>query len=223
LRGGRDFSNPNFTFEKCKTRTKGWHATELQELCEYVQRGKAPSYVEESEVRVLNQRAIRWGKIEEDYLKFHDSDVAIPKQHFIRAGDVVINSTGDITIGRAFLFKTTPQEMFADSHVTIVRTNARKLRPEYLVNLLATREYQDLIYSMVTGSTGQLEFNKSNLQQLPILHPPIELQERLCELMEPLYQSIELCDEMRRHCEDAIAGLLDVHVLDEWKETRWAN
>ena len=141
---------------------------ELLELCTYIQRGKAPTYVEDSNIRALNQRAIRWGRIEEDYLKYHDPDVSIPHRHMIRAGDVVVNSTGDITIGRAYLFKTTPKPMFADSHVTIIRTNTEKLRAEYLVNLLATREYQDLIYSMVTGSTGQLEFNKTNLEQLPI-------------------------------------------------------
>ncbi len=199
----------------------GWRAEKLKDICSYLQRGKAPTYVEESEIRVLNQKAIRWGRIEEEYVKFHDPDVAIAPQHFIRAGDIVVNSTGDITIGRAYLFKETPESMFADSHVTIVRTDSTKLKPEYLVNLLATSEYQDLIYSMVTGSTGQLELNKSNLERLPILYPGVEVQTKLCRLWEPLYQSISLADTMRQQCESAIRLLLDHEVLNHWKAARW--
>ncbi|MBN1460680.1 MAG: restriction endonuclease subunit S [Armatimonadetes bacterium] len=199
----------------------GWRAEKLKDLCKYLQRGKAPTYVEDSEVVALNQKAIRWGAIEEEHLKHHDPDVPIAEPHFIRKGDVVVNSTGDITIGRAYLFKEAPARMFADSHVTIVRTDPEKLKPEYLVNLLATPEYQDLIYSMVTGSTGQLELNKSNLERLPILYPPMDLQARLCNLWEPLYQSICLSDALRRQCENAIRLLLDRETLNAWKKARW--
>lgn len=199
----------------------GWFVDELKPLCTYIQRGTAPSYVDESEVRALNQKAIRWGKIEEEHLKFHDVDVPIAGQHMLRAGDVVVNSTGDITIGRAYLFQETPANMFADSHVTIVRTNPSLLLGAYLVNLLATSEYQDLIYSMVTGSTGQLELNKSNLEKLPILRPPIELQERLCQIWTPFYESIAKADALRSHSENAIRLLFEREVLDEWKAARW--
>jgi type I restriction enzyme S subunit len=199
----------------------GWSVEQLRGLCSYLQRGKAPSYVEESEVRVLNQKALRWGRIEEEYLKFHDPEVKIDTRHFLHADDIAINSTGDITIGRAFLFKETPETLFADSHVTIVRTEPSRLKPEYLVNLLATSEYQDLIYSMVTGSTGQLELNKTNLELLPILYPPVPIQERLVRLWEPLYRSIALCDTMRSQCSTAIRLLLDREVLNPWKDARW--
>jgi len=144
-----------------------WVAEPLVDCCSYVQRGKAPAYVEESDIFALNQKAIRWGRIEEGHLKFHDPDVKIAERHFIKPGDVVVNSTGDITIGRAYLFHEVQRRIFADSHVTIVRTVSSKLRPEFLVNLLATNEYQDLVYSLVTGSTGQLELNKTNLEALP--------------------------------------------------------
>lgn len=199
----------------------GWRVERLKDLCRYLQRGRAPTYVDESDVRALNQKAIRWGRIEDENLKYHDPNVPIAAQHFVRAGDLVINSTGDITIGRAYLFRETPSAMFADSHVTIVRTNPDRLRAEYLANLLASPEYQDLVYSMVTGSTGQLELNKTNLERLPILYPPLDVQLRLCQLWEPLYQSITLCDTMRQQCESAIRLLLDRDVLNIWKEARW--
>jgi type I restriction enzyme S subunit len=198
-----------------------WKVEKLIDCCCYLQRGKAPSYVEESEVLALNQKAVRWGRIEEEHLKYHDPEVEIAAKHFIKAGDVVINSTGDITIGRAYLFHDAPKRLFADSHVTIIRTIASKLRPEFLVNLLATREYQDLIYSLVTGSTGQLELNKSNLEGLPVICPPIEIQDELAQLWEPLYRSMALADAMRTDCDKAIASLFQRDVMDPWRAARW--
>jgi type I restriction enzyme S subunit len=200
---------------------EGWSVEPLLQCCGYLQRGKAPTYVEDSEVFALNQKAIRWGCIEEEHLKCHDAGVEIPEKHFIKSGDIVVNSTGDITIGRAYLFHEVDRRIFADSHVTIIRTIESKLRPAFLVNLLATREYQDLIYSMVTGSTGQLELNKSNLEALPILCPPLRVQNDLVELWEPLYRSIALADAMRRQCENAIQSLFQRDVMDPWREARW--
>lgn len=198
-----------------------WNVEKLIDCCSYLQRGKAPTYVEESEVLALNQKAVRWGRIEEEHIKYHDPEIQIAAKHFIKAGDVVINSTGDITIGRAYLFHEPAKKMFADSHVTIIRTNRGKLRPEFLVNLLATREYQDIIYSLVTGSTGQLELNKSNLECLPVICPPIEIQDELAQLWEPLYRSMALADAMRTDCEKVIASLFQRDVMDPWRGARW--
>ena len=68
-----------------------WKVEKLIDCCCYLQRGKAPSYVEESEVFALNQKAVRWGRIEEEHLKYHDPEVEIAAKHFIKAGDVVIS------------------------------------------------------------------------------------------------------------------------------------
>jgi type I restriction enzyme S subunit len=205
------------------TLPRSWFAEKLIDCCVYLQRGKAPTYVEESEVVALNQKAIRWGRIEEEHLKFHDPDVAIAQRHFIQPGDVVVNSTGDITIGRAYLFHEVGRKIFADSHVTIVRTVPSKLRPEFLVNLIATKEYQDLIYSLVTGSTGQLELNKTNLEALPVIRPPIEVQDKLVEIWKPLYRSIALADAMRADCEAAMALIFERDIMNSWRDARLSD
>jgi Type I restriction modification DNA specificity domain len=200
-----------------------WAAEKLVDCCVYLQRGKAPTYVDESDIFALNQKAIRWGRIEQEHLKFHNPEVPIAERHFIKRGDVVVNSTGDITIGRAYLFQEINRKIFADSHVTIVRTIPSKLRPEFLVNLLATREYQDLIYSLVTGSTGQLELNKTNLEALPIIRPPIQVQDRLVELWKPLYSSIALADAMRADCEAAVTLIFERDIMNAWRDARWSD
>ena len=169
---------------------KGWKVKSLSDCVTYLSRGIAPRYLQSSPIRVLNQRAIRWWHIDEQALKFHDPNKSVRNEAYIRKGDVVINSTGDITIGRAYWFYHEVANLFADSHVSIIRTVPDILLPEIVVFQIETQTYQDIIYSHVTGSTGQLELNRSNLAQLPFLCPPIELQRKFSAIIEPLFNLV---------------------------------
>ncbi|MFB6224885.1 MAG: hypothetical protein ABEI13_00330 [Candidatus Paceibacteria bacterium] len=88
----------------------------LEEICDFIMRGKHPDYVDKSEVQVLNQKAVRWDRIEEEHLKYHNSDTEISKNRFIRSYDIVVNSTGVGTLGRVYFFREDPDRMFADSY-----------------------------------------------------------------------------------------------------------
>lgn len=156
---------------------------ELTELVSFVSRGKSPTYVDESPIIALNQKAIRWGSIDKNALKYHDAEVTINKDFFVRKGDIVINSTGDITMGRAYFFKEEVENLFADSHVTILRLDKNKLLPEFLIQVFPLAHYQTQIYNLVTGSTGQLELPKSQLLKLKVEVPPLPVQRRIAQVL----------------------------------------
>lgn len=160
-----------------------WEKVELTELVSFVSRGKSPTYVDESPIIALNQKAIRWGSIDKNALKYHDAEVTINKDFFVRKGDIVINSTGDITIGRAYFFKEEVENLFADSHVTILRLDKNKLLPEFLIQVFPLAHYQTQIYNLVTGSTGQLELPKSQLLKLKVEVPPLPVQRRIAQVL----------------------------------------
>jgi type I restriction enzyme S subunit len=160
-----------------------WEKVELTELVSFVSRGKSPTYVDESPIIALNQKAIRWGSIDKNALKYHDAEVTINKDFFVRKGDIVINSTGDITIGRAYFFKEEVENLFADSHVTILRLDKNKLLPEFLIQVFPLAHYQTQIYNLVTGSTGQLELTKSQLLKLKVEVPPLPVQRRIAQVL----------------------------------------
>jgi len=169
----------------------GWPVRSLDDCSSYLSRGVAPKYVEQSNVQVLNQRAIRWWTIDASALKFHDPDKQVRQEAYIRKGDVVINSTGDVTLGRAYWFFDEVMNIFADSHVSIIRTTPSILLPEMVAYRMETQYYQDLIYGgFVTGSTGQLELSRSNLARLPLLCPPIALQKVFSAKIAPWFGTI---------------------------------
>lgn len=117
-----------------------WPLKKLEECCRYISRGKQPKYVEKSEIKTLNQKAIQWGSIDKKSLKYHNSEIPVAEKHFILKGDLVLNSTGTGTVGRCYYFSEEPTDkIFADSHVTIIRTNKEILLPEFLYYQLSSQ------------------------------------------------------------------------------------
>ncbi|MGE7307457.1 restriction endonuclease subunit S [Priestia megaterium] len=173
---------------------ENWSLYKLKDVSTYISRGKQPKYVNHSNIRTLNQKAIQWGEIVEDALKFHNPEVNVAEKHFIRKNDVVINSTGTGTVGRTYNFKEDPPyKLFADSHVTIVRTDQDVLNSRFLTYQLSTRSYQEMIVSsFLAGSTGQVEFNKSKVESLPVYVPDIKIQNAIVEVLDSLDSKIEV-------------------------------
>lgn len=174
---------------------ENWKVEKLGNIVSFISRGKSPTYVEHSEIAVLNQKAIRWGAIDNSALKYHDANVTIRKEFFIQKGDIVLNCTGDGTIGRAYYFRNEEQNLFADSHVTILRFNNEKVLPDFLIHLFPLPHYQTKIYNLVTGSTNQLELTKGELVNLLIDVPPLSIQQKIADILGKYDALIENCEQ----------------------------
>ena len=127
----------------------GWVTATLADVTEYISRGKSPKYTHHSSLPVVNQRAIRWFGIQQEHLKYIDPaqfDLWTPER-FIRIGDILWNSTGTGTIGRACLVTQRDVEppKVVDSHVTIVRPNQLAIEPRFLFFWIQSPEIQENI------------------------------------------------------------------------------
>jgi hypothetical protein len=73
------------------------------ELSTAIFRGKSPKYVPQSESIMINQKCNRWNEIDLNYAKSVDAEWlnTVDKNQFTKEGDILINSTGEGTIGRA--------------------------------------------------------------------------------------------------------------------------
>ncbi|MDA8587288.1 hypothetical protein N9L47_13685, partial [Rhodobacteraceae bacterium] len=104
---------------------KSWTTSEIGEVAEYVQRGKSPKYAVQSDLPVINQKCVRWWGVDVEHLKYIHPD-QIPswdEVRYLRRGDILWNSTGTGTIGRACVYRGELKQAVVDSHVTIIRTN----------------------------------------------------------------------------------------------------
>lgn len=186
---------------------RGWSYATIDDITVYVQRGKSPKYTEHSALPVVNQKCIRWHGVDPAHLKFiHPEQWADwGPERFLKDGDILWNSTGTGTIGRAALFHPIAQHprLVADSHVTIVRTG--EYNPQLLHYWIGSQAVQSKIEAMQTGSTNQVELSKDQVLNTTVPVPPLREQRRIVAKIE------ELTDHSRRAREalDAFPALLD--------------
>lgn len=194
---------------------KGWRVEKLKNVTKYISRGKQPKYVNYSDIKVLNQKVIRMGDLDNSSFRYHDTEMKIDERHFIRKNDVVINSTGVGTVGRVYHFTYEPEKMIADSHVTIVRTDERELHPRFLMYQLSNKRYQKFIESAyLLGSTGQVEFNKSQVENLLILLPPLQEQKKIASILLTIDKKIELNHQINQDLEEMAEAIFRSWFID---------
>ena len=102
-----------------------WQMVTLEDITSLVTRGIAPKYSDESDQIVINQKCIRDHMLDLSPARKH-----LPKkinEKWLKKGDLLINSTGQGTLGRAAQIWFDPVNMTVDSHVTIVRPKNEKL------------------------------------------------------------------------------------------------
>ena len=161
---------------------KTWKWVRLGDASIYQQRGKSPKYTERSDFPVISQKCVRTDNIDWSAVKYVTSD-SINKYEdfrFLRNGDLLLNSTGTGTMGRVGIFRENADysKVVADGHVTVVRFSEH-VSPEFAHLFLNAPFIQDDIESKASGSTNQIEWNLSSIQNEPFPLPPLAEQNRI--------------------------------------------
>lgn len=167
--------------------TKNFEMKKLKEISTYLKRGVSPKYVENSSIKVINQKCIYWNELKIENCKYYDEAFKNKVENiFLQKNDVLINSTGTGTLGRAMYFNTNDSANYiADSHVTILRVNNEYVSHVFITNLFEFKNIQDTIYKKcVNGSTNQIELSGAKLGEYLIIVPPIELQNQFAEFVK---------------------------------------
>ena len=158
-----------------------WRDSTLDELCAMIVKGVAPKYDDSTTQLVINQKCIRNRSIDLSLARSHKPKTITEK--WLRYGDVLINSTGEGTLGRAAQFLFDLDNITVDSHVTIVRPKYKELI-EYLGLWCVSRE--SLFASMSSGSTGQTDLPRERLKLLKVLLPNVDTLRDFSGTVAPL-------------------------------------
>ncbi|EGT2201311.1 restriction endonuclease subunit S [Clostridioides difficile] len=167
--------------------TKKFDMKKIKEISIYLKRGVSPKYVEQSNIKVINQKCIYWRNLKVENCKYYDENLKEKIEDiFLKQNDILINSTGTGTLGRCVkLNKIDNSEYIADSHVTVLRSISNNLNSDYFAALFEFTNIQDTIYrKCVNGSTNQIELSVSKLGEYLIMVPPIEFQNQFSEFVK---------------------------------------
>lgn len=165
-----------------------WQMQDLADVTSELRRGVSPKYVEEGGVLVLNQKCVRDRSVTLTQARRHDPSARTIEGRELQSGDILVNSTGVGTLGRAAQIWRIDEPTIVDSHVTVVRA-APSLSPLYLGLNLTGREQE--IEALGEGSTGQTELARKRLGELPILIPSDCILKSFGEIVQPLMDRIE--------------------------------
>lgn len=162
-----------------------WEKHTLDECCSLIVKGVTPKYSDESTQRVINQKCIRDHRIDLSLSRTHLPKVINDK--WLKYGDILINSTGTGTLGRAAQILFHPNNLTVDSHVTIVRPLSTELI--YYLGLWCLSQ-EGTFEEMATGSTGQTDLPRETLKAMSLLVPSKDVLKNFAHIVESLFSLI---------------------------------
>ncbi|MDU7311514.1 MAG: restriction endonuclease subunit S [Aeromonas sp.] len=208
---------------------KGWVETNFEDVSDYIQRGKGPKYAEFSEYPVVNQKAVRWFGIQEEHLKYVHPEQwdKWDEQRYIREGDILWNSTGTGTIGRACHIDQTQlsKAKVVDSHITIVRTN-KLVESRFAFYWIMHPEIQGNINGLYSGSTNQVELSKKIVESTRFPLAPLAEQTCIVKKLDEVLAKVEatqarlarIPDIIKQFRQSVLAAAVSGKLTEEWRK-----
>lgn len=139
--------------------------------------------------------------VEKDFYETRKSRVGIQKN------DLLINSTGDGTIGRVAVYHYDFPAV-VDGHISILRFK-NPITAWYTAAYLLSDPGQHQIYRYINGSSGQVEIYPQDLARLVIPKLPCEQMEQIAKRLQTACSHFA---QFRDHLGGAIAEATDAHV-----------
>lgn len=160
-----------------------------------IKRGKSPTYAAKSNTLVFAQKCnTKAGYIDLSLAQYLDETKLskYPEEEFMVDRDIVLNSTGNGTLGRVGIYHVSDNPsnylIVPDSHLTIIRVNTF-VSVEFVFYCL--KYYQPYMESLGSGSTNQTELSAGIVKALLFPLPPIAEQKRIVAKIEALLPYID--------------------------------
>ena len=165
----------------------GWQVKKLADVSVLITNGNTPkggseNYVNEGIMFLRSQNVWR-NRIDLDDVAYIDkaTHTAMAKSS-VHDKDILITKTGRIntensSLGRAALFYGADNSANINGHVYLVRLDGTVV-PEYVLAILTGEPYRRYIRKVCVGGIDKRQINLDQVENFPIILPPIELQEQ---------------------------------------------
>jgi len=179
-------------------------------VTEPIRRGVQPEYVENGKVLALNSRYVGLQFIDiVNAERANEGFWQLNERARARRLDVVMNSTGWGTIGRANCVLH-DEETVVDNHVSIIRPDGAVCDPRYLAVYLSSALGLMQTNKWLTGSSGQVELYPAAISRFVIALPDRKFQAQVADMVMWAYAARQkaktLIEEAKQLVEDFIAG-----------------
>ncbi len=172
---------------------KGLPVKTLKELSTLITNGNTPkggseNYVDKGILFLRSQNVWR-NRIElEDVAYIDEATHHSLKKSSLKHKDILITKTGRIntensSLGRAALYLGDDDSANINGHVYLVRLDGSVV-PEYVVTILTSEAYRKYIRKVCVGGIDKRQINLDQVEEFPIILPPVELQKQFATFVE---------------------------------------
>ena len=175
-----------------------WPVVPLKSLSTLITNGNTPkggseNYVENGITFLRSQNVWRNQIILDDVAYIDEATHRSMKKSSLRYKDILITKTGRIntensSLGRAALFLGKDDSANINGHVYLVRLKNTAI-PEYIVTILTGEAYRKYIRKVCVGGIDKRQINVEQVEDFPIILPPIEMQKSFSTIREEIGKS----------------------------------
>lgn len=168
---------------------KGWNNGTIRDVVSEVKYGTSRPAVDGGTYKYLRMGNITFdGHLDLSDLKYIDIPDSELEKCLVRKGDVLFNRTNSKElVGKTCVFDL-DEPMVIAGYIIRVRVN-KKVLPIYLSAVLNSKYGKQTLADMCKAIVGQANINAQELQDIAILIPPIELQEKFSNSVETVKKS----------------------------------
>ena len=175
-----------------------WPVVPLKSLSTLITNGNTPkggseNYVENGITFLRSQNVWRNQIILDDVAYIDEATHRSMKKSSLRYKDILITKTGRVntensSLGRAALFLGKDDSANINGHVYLVRLKNTAI-PEYIVTILTGEAYRKYIRKVCVGGIDKRQINVEQVEDFPIILPPIEMQKSFSTIREEVGKS----------------------------------
>jgi hypothetical protein len=211
--------------ERLKALTGSFQVGDRHNLKQAINRGNQPKYADDEDdpstlqyegmvlpdgsvldsgngtrnVCALKSNCVRWGFVDLSLARSVDREWAATKgkRASVKKNDVLVNSTGDGTIGRVAVYDFDAPAV-VDGHISIIRFKDEKLA-WYVAAFLLSDDGQKQLYRYINGSSGQVELYPQDIARVWVPGASTAKRDKIAgEFRKACEKHYEFYKDMRR-------------------------
>ena len=170
-----------------------WQEKKLEEIADIVSgitKGRKVQCTDLYEVPYMAVSNVKDGYIDWTTVKTILATQAEIEQYHLMPNDVLMTEGGDPDkLGRGAIIHEPPSDCIHQNHIFRVRLDQSKITPEFMEQYLQRQKAKRYFLGCAKQTTGIASINMRQLRALPMLIPPIELQQEFSEYVSQIDKS----------------------------------
>lgn len=167
------------------------------------------------------------GEIELTNVKYIPTAEADRDERLVRAGDVIFNNTNSPELVGKTAMYAEPEARAFSNHMTRLRTNAERVRPQFLALTLHQLWREGFFADKCNNHVSQASIGRAVLLETEIPLPPTDVQESLLLHVSKLQEQVNSARErlasipilLKRFRQSVLAAACSGQLTAEWRET----